>query len=79
MVAFCLTNNAGGDEWKNIFVILNGNKETKEIALPKATFTIVGERGIIDESGLRCITTDKISIEGRTAMILYTNDDITGL
>lgn len=79
MVAFCLTDNAGGDEWKNIFVILNGNNETKEIALPKATFTIVGERGIIDESGLRCITTDKISIEGRTAMILYTNDDITGL
>ena len=34
LVAFCLKDHAGGDKWKNIYVILNANKELHTVNIP---------------------------------------------
>ena len=40
LVGFQLKNLQGIDAWKNIIVIYNFNKETKEMAIPEGTYTI---------------------------------------
>lgn len=52
LVAFRLKDNAGGDAWKNIYVILNGGKESREVAVPAGDYTVVCRDGVIDERGL---------------------------
>ncbi len=72
IVAFCLKDNAGGDEWKDIIVILNASKEEQAVAVPKGKYTIVCRDGKIDESGLDTTEeTSEVIVPATSAMILH--------
>ena len=62
---------AVGDSWNNIIVILNGNNERKQVKLPKGTYTIVGDGGIINEDGFYTLTTSEIIVPARSAIIMH--------
>lgn len=70
LIAYQISENANGDQWKNIIVYFNGNKDSKTIELPKSNWKIVVQDGIIDENGLGQIQGGSYEIEGRSALIL---------
>ena len=72
VVAFCLKNYAGRDDWRNIIVVLNANNKPSEIEVPRAQYTIVCRNGEINESGLG--STDNsgcVVVSGQSALILH--------
>lgn len=71
LVAFRLKDNAGGDEWKNIIVVLNGNKDARDVAIPDGKYTVVCRDGKISEQGLDTIEGGHVVVGGRSALILH--------
>ena len=71
VVAFMLKDNAGGDEWQNIIVILNSNKESKEIGIPDGSYTVVADNGTINLNGIRTTNGNKVIVASQCAMILH--------
>ena len=71
VVAFHLKKNAGGDKWKDIIVILNANKEPKDINIPNGNYTIVTKNGKVDSNGLGTVCGNKATVEAQSAMILH--------
>ena len=67
-----LKDLAGIDTWNNIYVIFNGNREARTVALPEGnTYTVVCEKGQIDETGLRKIYGGgNVKVSGQSAMII---------
>lgn len=47
VVAFMLTGNANNDDWKDILVILNGNRQNKAITLPEGEWNVVAHDGVL--------------------------------
>ena len=70
-VAFRLKNYAGRDDWRNIIVVLNANKESVEISIPQGNYTIVCHEGIIDENGLGTISDTKVRVTAQSALIVH--------
>ena len=70
-VAFRLKNYAGRDDWRNIIVILNTNKEPVEITIPDGRYTVVCCDGNINENGLGTITGTKTVVDARSALIIH--------
>jgi len=73
MIAYLISNNANGDSWKNILVILNGNTGDKNIALPGGIWTLAGDGKSIDMNGIRTGLKGAITAKGTTAYVLYGN------
>ena len=71
LVAFCLKDHAGGDKWKNIYVILNANKELRTVNIPKGQYTIVCANGEVNEAGLGNMEGGEVMIDGQSALILH--------
>ena len=71
VVAFKLKDNAGGDIWNNIIVILNGNKQSIEVDIPKGNYTVVGCDGVIYENGLGQINSETVVVDPQSALILH--------
>lgn len=70
LVGYMLKDNANGDSWKNIYVVFNGNKDSKSIDIPKGKWRAVLEDFKIDQNGLRTIDGGKYLITGTSALIL---------
>ncbi len=71
LVAFCLKDHAGGDKWKNIYVILNANKELRTVNIPKGQYTIVCANGEINEAGLGKMEGGEVMVDAQSALILH--------
>ncbi len=71
VVAFWLKDNAGGDSWKDITVILNSNKKVEEISVPEGEYTAVVKDGKVDSRGLATFSGTRIHVAPQTAMILH--------
>ena len=71
LVGFLLKDLQGIDAWKNIIVIYNFNKETKEMAIPEGTYTIACCNGAIDEAGLGEVSGKEVLVDGQSALILF--------
>ena len=71
LVAFCLKDNAGGDEWKNIIVVLNANSKPVNVAVPQGEYTIVCDNGRIDENGLSQTTGESLTVAPMSALIAH--------
>lgn len=71
LVAFRLKEHAGNDQWNNIIVILNGNKEAKTVSVPQGNYTVVACDGKIDQAGLDSVQSDKVIVDGQSALILH--------
>ena len=73
MIAYQITGNANGDEWKNILVILNGNATEKNIQLPAGKWMLASDGIIVKETGIKEIT-EKLSVPSTSALILFKQD-----
>lgn len=71
VVAFSLNDNAGGDSWRDIIVILNANKQPTDINVPEGEYTVVVDNGKVDINGLGSITGQKATVGGQQAMVIY--------
>lgn len=71
LVAFRLKGNAGGDAWNNIIVVLNGNKDARELVVPEGQYTVVARDGKIDERGMGTVSGSQVVVSGQSALILH--------
>jgi pullulanase len=71
VVAFRLKDYAGRDNWRNIIVILNPNREQASVNLPKAMYTIVCQNGEINEASTNKLFGRRAIVAPQTAMILH--------
>jgi pullulanase len=71
IIAYQLTDNANGDKWQTIMVLLNGNKDDKAISIPPGNWTLVGDGNTINQKGIKTISGPSVTVPGTTAYILY--------
>ena len=70
-LAFCLKDNAGGDEWKDIIVILNPTTKPCTVDVPQAAYTIVCDNGAIDEQGVSQTSGNRLTAAPLSALIAH--------
>ena len=71
LVAFRLKDHAGADEWKDIIVILNANREAVHVDIPEGDWTIVCCDGVINPDGLGQMSGGTINVDPQSALILH--------
>lgn len=71
VVAFRLKEWAGRDEWRNIIVILNANRESVGIEIPMGEYVVVCKNGLIDEDGLAAFSGSAVDVSAQSALILH--------
>ncbi len=71
VVAFRLKNFAGGDDWRNIIVVLNANREAVDISVPDDRYTVVCRECVINEKGIAHIQGDKVRVAPQSALIMH--------
>lgn len=71
VIAYTLGEHANNDEWKEILVAYNGNRNQAEIGIPEGEWTVVCRDGQINMDGLNNIQGGTVSIAPSSALILY--------
>lgn len=71
LVAFRLKNNAGGDAWSEIVVVLNARQRAAEVELPEGNYTAVCYDGKIDLNGLKNFSGKRVKVPAESAVILH--------
>ncbi|MBP6024243.1 type I pullulanase [Ferruginibacter sp.] len=66
VIAYTINGAAVKDSWKNIFVVFNGNAESKETSLPKGKWNIA-----VDTNNDVKISSGTISLQKYSAVVLY--------
>ena len=72
VVAFRLKDNANGDAWKEIVVILNARQEVVKVPVAQGKYSVVCRDGLINENGLGTISGSELTVPARSALIAYT-------
>ena len=70
IVSYTIKDNANGDSWKTILVILNGNRHEIAYTLPAGTWTAICEFGKINQAGL-ATHHNTVKVSASSATILY--------
>jgi len=68
-LAYQIGDNANGDEWNKILVLLNGSDLNKTIKLPQGTWTLIADGNQIKNSGI-AQRSSTITIPAMTAFVL---------
>ena len=71
VVAFRLKDYAGRDDWRNIIVILNANRVTATVNIPKGMYTMVCKDGEINEQSTNKIFGRRTTVSPQSALILH--------
>lgn len=71
VIAYTLGEYANGDEWKEILVAYNGNRNQADINIPEQDWIIVCHNGQIDLDSQEHLSGGDISIAASSALILY--------
>ena len=71
VIAFRLKDNANGDAWKDIVVIVNSNKTTQKIAIPQGSWTTVCQGCRIDLAGISAFEGGEAEVAPQEALIIY--------
>lgn len=71
VVAFRLKDNANGDEWKEIIVILNGSDSPVRVTIPWGEYTSLCADGVLSGKDERKISNGKVQVKQWHADILY--------
>lgn len=71
LVGFRLKDNAGGDDWKNIIVILNSAKSARSVAVPSGKYTVVCRDGVINEKGIATVEGASVEVPAQSAIIMH--------
>ena len=70
-IAYTIGDNANKDEWQDILVILNGNKDAQNITIPEGNWTLVVDGEKVEAAGIKEGLTGELTIPGRCAYVLY--------
>ncbi|MEM6321922.1 MAG: type I pullulanase [Bacteroidota bacterium] len=70
LVGYTISDNANGDDWKDILVLFNGNRVDKPVKLPAGDWTMVVRGGEVDEIS-KTKARDEVKIPASSAMIFY--------
>ena len=71
VVAYQLKNNAGGDSWKNIIVVLNSQKTPQTVDVPENTYTMVVANGKVDTNGIGLLIGKTLTVAPQSALIVH--------
>ncbi|HEX8462002.1 MAG TPA: hypothetical protein VF623_11250, partial [Segetibacter sp.] len=71
VVSYMISDNANGDKWKDILVLINGDKTQKSIKMPLGKWTLAGDGNEINEQGIKDIDSTVITLPAGTAYILF--------
>jgi pullulanase len=69
-IAYQLIDNANGDEWKNILVLLNGDTASKKMTLPPGEWILVADKNSINEKRIKKLE-GEVEVEGTSGWVLY--------
>lgn len=70
LIACHITGNAGGDRWKNIAVLFNGNADSRTVKLPAGEWKVVLDDQKMDEKGFETVKRGQVEVAGISAKIL---------
>lgn len=73
IVAYTLGENANGDIWKEIMVVLNGNRKSVKMNIPEGNWTVVCRNGKINIDGLGKLSGGNTTISPSSALIIWRN------
>lgn len=71
VVAFRLKNNAGGDAWQNIYVVLNSQKTPQSVMVAEGSYTKVVANGKVNAEGLGLISGSTLTVAPQSALIVH--------
>lgn len=71
VVAFRLKNNAGGDAWQNIYVVLNSQKTPQSVKVAEGSYTKVVANGKVNAEGLGLISGSTLTVAPQSALIIH--------
>jgi pullulanase len=71
VVGYLLKDHAGGDAWKEILVLFNGNATAKSVQVPEQQYTLVVDGQQVNPGGITSRKTGMIEVPPRTAMVWY--------
>jgi pullulanase len=72
VIAYQISNNANGDKWKNILIVLNGNASAQTIKLPAGKWKLVADgNGVNDKGNIKALPVKDMEIAGTAAYVLY--------
>ena len=71
VVAFRLKNNAGGDAWQNIYVVLNSQKTPQNVNVAEGSYTKVVANGKVNAEGLGLISGSTLTVAPQSALIVH--------
>ena len=70
LIQFQINHNANGDAWKDILIVLNGDKTDKSITLPEGNWTVVVNGDMVNENGIEKVS-GTITVERISALVLH--------
>ncbi len=73
VIAYQLSEHANGDSWREILVILNGNRKPVEVQIPEGEWNVVCHDGQINLAGISVVKTTNFVVAASSASILYQN------
>lgn len=71
VVAFRLKDNAGGDAWRNIYVVLNSQKTPQNVKVAEGSYTMVVANGKVNADGLGLISGTTLTVAPQSALIVH--------
>ena len=71
VVAYQLKDNAGGDSWKNIIVILNSQKTPQTVNVPEGSYTMVVANGKVNAGGIGLVSGNTVTVAPQSALIVH--------
>lgn len=74
LIAYQINGSAVDDTWKSIFVILNGNLNAENVALPSGNWKVVVNGNVVNPSGISTIRGNKVSAPANGMMILVSDE-----
>ena len=71
LITYTLSGHANGDKWKDILVILNGNRQARTVQLPPGSWILSADGDNINEKSIQKVTASNMLIPATTACILF--------
>ena len=71
VVAYRLKNNAGGDAWRNIIVVLNSQKTPQTVGVPDGSYIMVVAGGKVSLGGMGLVSGKELTVAPQSALIVH--------
>ena len=71
IIAYKLIDHVNGEKWKDILVILNGNRYSVSVEIPEGNWTVVCHDGQINLAGITLTTSTFFTVAPSSASIMY--------